>query len=189
MARIVLSPRNSHTERINEPAKPSPILRDCIERVKDIGESLAPVGKVVWNPEQFSDEDFSSQTGKDGKTYPSLVERIVQAAASEAADSDRADDRHSILPHVQAAMKRYPENIWLKLSLAKLLRGSGLIDDARALAIEFARVKASEFWAWDLVGDLVSDDPEPKPPAMRRPSVVHRTMASSARSASSLLRS
>lgn len=114
----------------------------------------------LWNPEQFSDEDFASQTGKDGKTYPSLVERAVQAAASEAADSDRADDRHFILPHVQAAMKRYPANIWLKLYLAKLLRGLGRIDEARSLAIEFAREKASEFWAWDLVGDLVSDDPE-----------------------------
>ncbi len=114
----------------------------------------------LWNPEQFSDEDFESQIGKDGKTYPSLVERTIQAAASEAADSDRSDDRSFILPHVQTAMQRFPENIWLKLNYAKLLRGMGRIDEARAQAIEFAREKASEFWAWDLVGDLVQDDPE-----------------------------
>ena len=114
----------------------------------------------LWDPDQFNDDDFARQTGKDGKTYPSLVERVIQTAASEAADSDRADDRHFILPHVQAAMQRFPDNIWLKLCLTKLLRSLGRLDEARALAVEFARQKASEFWAWDLVGDLVSDDLE-----------------------------
>ncbi len=112
----------------------------------------------LWNLEQFSDEDYAGQTGTDGKTYSSLAERVIQAAASEAVNSDRVEDHHFILPHVQAAMKRFPDNIWLKLYLAKLLRGLGRIDEARALAIEFARDKASEFWAWDLVGDLVEDD-------------------------------
>ena len=135
------------------------ILQQALRLTKGNQLKVLPFLRL-WNPEQFSDEDFASQTGKDGKTYPSLVERVVQAAAAEAADSDRADDRHFILPHVQAAMKRYPENIWLKLNTAKLLRGLGRIDEARALAIEFAREKASEFWAWDLVGDLVSDDLE-----------------------------
>lgn len=40
------------------------------------------------------------------------------------------------------------------------MRGLGRVDEARARAIEFAREKTSEFWAWDLVGDLVSDDLE-----------------------------
>ncbi|NDR55360.1 hypothetical protein FPS10_02820 [Pseudoruegeria sp. M32A2M] len=114
----------------------------------------------LWNPEQFSDEDFTRQSGRDGKTYPSLVEQVIQAAASDAADSDRADDRHFILPHVQEARKRFPENIWLKLSLTKILRGLGRIDEAEKLAIEFAREKASEYWAWELVGDLVPNDVE-----------------------------
>lgn len=114
----------------------------------------------LWNPDQFSDEDFTRQSGKDGKVYPSLVEQVIQAAASEAAESDRAVDRHFMLPHVQVAMKRFPDNIWLKLNLAKLLRGVGRVDDALKMAIEFAREKASEYWAWELIGDLVPKDVE-----------------------------
>lgn len=133
------------------------ILRQALRLTKGDHLKLLPFLRL-WNPDQFSDEDFTRQTGKDGKIYPSLVEQVIQTAASEAADSDRADDRHFILPHVQAALKRFPENIWLKLNLTKLLRGLGRIDEARILAIEFAREKASEYWAWELIGDLVPND-------------------------------
>lgn len=133
------------------------ILRQALRLTKGGNLKVLPFFRL-WNPDQFSDEDFTRQTGKDGKTYPSLVEQVLQTAASEAADSDRADDRHFILPHVQAAIRRFPENIWLKLSLTKLLRGLGRIDEARTLAIEFAREKASEYWAWELIGDLVPND-------------------------------
>ena len=104
--------------------------------------------------------DNSSQLGKDGKYYRALAERAIQAAASEAANSNEAEDIHFILPHVEAAITRFPENIWLKYYLAKLLHGLGRIDEGRGPAIDFARVKAREYWAWDLVGDLVQDDPE-----------------------------
>lgn len=112
----------------------------------------------LWNPDQFNDEDFDRQTGKDGKTYPSLVERVIQTASAEAAQSDRMDDYQFILPHVQAAMKRFPDNIWLKFNLIKLLRSMGHIDESLKLAIEFAREKASEYWVWELIGDLVPND-------------------------------
>ena len=111
-----------------------------------------------WDLNQLSDEDFASQTGNDGKTYPSLAERAIQTAASEAADSDRPDDLLFILPHVETAIERFPENIWLKWDRVKLLRGLRRYNEARAPAIEFARAKATEFWVWDLIGDLVSDD-------------------------------
>lgn len=83
---------------------------------------------------------------------------MIQTASAEAAQSDRAEDRHFMLPHVQAAMKRFPDNIWLKFNLTKLLRGMGRIEEALKLAVEFAREKASEYWAWELIGDLVPND-------------------------------
>jgi hypothetical protein len=114
----------------------------------------------MWNLDHFTEEDFTSQAGSDGKTYPSLAERAIQAAASEAIDSDRPDDLRFILPHVESALKRFPENIWLKLYLVKLLRGLRRTDEARKLAIEFAREKATEYWVWDLIAELSPDDPE-----------------------------
>lgn len=133
------------------------ILRQALRLTKGEQLKLLPFLRL-WNPDQFNDEDFDRQTGKDGKTYPSLVEQVIQAASAEAAQSDRVDDCQFILPHVQAAMKRFPDNIWLKFNLTKLLRGIGRIDEALKLAVEFAREKASEYWAWELIGDLVPND-------------------------------
>ncbi|MBY6163796.1 hypothetical protein KUV73_23140 [Mameliella alba] len=133
------------------------ILRQAFRLTKGEQLKLLPFLRL-WNPDQFNDEDFDRQTGKDGKTYPSLVEQVIQAASAEAAQSDRVDDCQFILPHVQAAMKRFPDNIWLKFNLTKLLRGIGRIDEALKLAVEFAREKASEYWAWELIGDLVPHD-------------------------------
>jgi|TARA_R110002072_G_scaffold257741_1_gene416420 hypothetical protein len=135
------------------------MLRQALRLTKGDHLKVLPFLRL-WNPDQFSDEDFTRQTGKDGKVYPSLAEGAVQAAASEASDSNRTEDLLFILPHVEAAISRFPENTWLKLNLAKLLRGLSRIDEARAVAIEFAREKATEFWAWDLIGDLVQDDPD-----------------------------
>lgn len=133
------------------------MLRQALRLTKSEQLKMLPFLRL-WNPDQFNDEDFDRQTGKDGKTYPSLIEQVVQAASAEAAQSERADDRHFILPHVQTAMKRFPDNIWLKFNLTKLLRGMGRIDEALKLAVEFAREKASEYWAWELIGDLVPND-------------------------------
>lgn len=133
------------------------MLRQALRLTKGEQLKLLPFLRL-WNPDQFNDEDFDRQTGKDGKTYPSLAEQVIQAAAAEAAQSDRVDDCQFILPHVQAAMKRFPDNIWLKFNLTKLLRGMGRIDEALKLAVEFAREKASEYWAWELIGDLVPND-------------------------------
>ena len=133
------------------------MLRQALRLTKGNHLKVLPFLRL-WNPDEFSDEDFERQTGKDGKIYPSLVEQVIQAAASEAAESDRADGRHFMLPHVLAAMKRFPDNIWLKFNLTKLLRGMGRIEEALKLAVEFAREKASEYWAWELIGDLVPND-------------------------------
>lgn len=133
------------------------MLRQALRLAKGDHLKVLPFLRL-WNPDQFSDEDFTRQTGKDGKIYPALVEQVIQAAASEAAESDRADDHHFILPHVQDAMKRFSDNIWLKLNLTKILRGMGRTDEALTLAVEFAREKASEYWAWELIGDLVPND-------------------------------
>ena len=133
------------------------MLRQALRLTKGNHLKVLPFLRL-WNPDEFSDEDFERQTGKDGKIYPSLVEQVIQAAASEAAESDRADERHFILPHVQIVMKRFTDNVWLKLNLTKLLRGMGRIDESLKLAVEFAREKASEYWAWELIGDLVPND-------------------------------
>lgn len=100
------------------------MLQQALRLVKGGHLKMLPFLRL-WNPEQFSDEDFESQTGKDGKTYPSLVERTIQAAASEAADSDRADDRSFILPHVQTSMHRFPRKHLVEAEPCQTIAGYG----------------------------------------------------------------
>src|SRR5690606_17655135 len=66
-----------------------------------------------------------------------------------------------IMPYLDDGLKRFPDNVWLKLNMVKLLRGLERMEDARRLAADFARSKAGEYWTWELVGDLADD------PAMR----------------------
>ncbi len=64
------------------------MLQQALRLAKDDHLKVLPFLRL-WGPDRFSDEDLESQNGKDGKTYPSLAERAIQTAASEAADSDR----------------------------------------------------------------------------------------------------
>ena len=133
------------------------MLKHVLDLTKDGHIKMLPFLRL-WNPEQFRDEDFTRYKGKDGKIYPSLVEKVIQAVASDGVESNRSEDHDFILPHVESAMKHFPDNIWLKHSLSKLLEVMGRIDDARKLAIDVAREKTSESWVWERIGDLLPND-------------------------------
>jgi hypothetical protein len=111
----------------------------------------------LWKLESFRTEDYEENTAPDGKVFPSLAEMVLQRASKEAAKGGLQDDAAYILPHVERALERFPDNVWLKLNLVKLLRGLDRIDDARGLAVDFARSKAGEYWTWELLGDLEAD--------------------------------
>jgi len=108
----------------------------------------------MWGLENLRPEDFERYVTDDGKTLPSLAEKVVQQASKEAAAGHQRNHINYILPFVEKTMDQFPDNVWLKLNKVKLLRELGRNDEARALALEFARAKANEYWAWDLLGDL-----------------------------------
>lgn len=111
----------------------------------------------LWKLESFRPEDYEASTSEDGKVFPALAELVLQRASKEAAEGQRPDEMQFILPFVERALERFPENIWLKLNMVKLLRGLGCLDEAHRLAVEFARKKAGEYWAWEILGDLEAD--------------------------------
>lgn len=110
-----------------------------------------------WNLDRLRPEDYEESTAEDGKVFASLAELVLQRASKEAAEDARPDEMAFILPYVERALERFPANVWLQLNMVKLLRGLGRLDDARQLAAEFARKKAAEYWAWELLGDLETD--------------------------------
>ncbi|CAI8805268.1 Tetratricopeptide repeat protein [Pseudomonas sp. IT-194MI4] len=110
----------------------------------------------LWELEYLRPEDFERYHAEDGKEYPSLAERVIQQAGKEAAASDNVQDLDYIVPHINAAIERYPDNIWLKLDKAKVLMSLGRNDEALTFGLQVAKAKASDYWAWGLLGDIVS---------------------------------
>jgi hypothetical protein len=111
----------------------------------------------LWKLENFRPEDYEGSTADDGKVFEPLAELVLQRASKEAAEGKRPDEMQFILPYVERALERFPDNVWLKLNMVKLLRGLDRLDEARQLATEFARKKAGEYWAWEILGDLETD--------------------------------
>lgn len=124
------------------------------------GEHLRLVAFArLWDLGSFRPEDFKETRHDDGKAFPPLFETVVQRASKEAANGGSPAEMRYIQPYLEDALNRYPNNVWLKLNMVKLLRGLERPEDARQLATEFARSKAGEYWTWELVGDL-DDDPD-----------------------------
>ena len=126
------------------------------------GEHLRLVAFArLWDLGSFRPEDFRESQRDDGKVFPPLFETVLQRASKEAANGGSPTEMRYIMPYLDDGLKRFPDNVWLKLNMVKLLRGLERMEDARRLAADFARSKAGEYWTWELVGDLADD------PAMR----------------------
>jgi tetratricopeptide (TPR) repeat protein len=84
----------------------------------------------LWNLEYLRPEEFERYRAEDGKEYPSLAERVIQQAGKEAAASDNEREQEYILPYIDAAIERFPDNVWLKLDKAKVLLSLGMHAEA-----------------------------------------------------------
>ncbi len=151
--------RNLHDYLKLDIEKPS-LLHAC---VLQLAAKLAGQDKFsmlvfsrLWNLDFLRPEDFERYRTEDGKEYPSLAEKVIQQAGKEAAASDIAQEQNYILPHIDAAIERFPDNIWLKLDKAKVLLSSGKHDEALTFGLAVAKAKSNDYWAWGLLGDIVS---------------------------------
>ena len=110
----------------------------------------------LWNLDNLRPEDFERFRAEDGKEYPSLAEKVIQQAGKEAAASDNAQEQEHVLPRLDAAIMRFPDNVWLKLDKAKVLLSLGLHADALSFGLAVTKAKPNDYWAWGLLGDIVS---------------------------------
>lgn len=109
----------------------------------------------LWNLDNLRPEDFERFRAEDGKEYPSLAEKVIQQAGKEAAASDNVQEQEQVLPRLDAAIERFPDNVWLKLDKAKVLLSLGMHDEALTFGFAVAKAKPNDYWAWGLLGDIV----------------------------------
>ncbi|MBP2085806.1 MULTISPECIES: hypothetical protein [Pseudomonas] len=114
-----------------------------------------------WNLQHLREDDYERYRAEDGREFPSLAEKVIQQAGKEAAAADDADGQAYMLPFIDGAMGRFPDNVFLKLNKAKLLLALGRHDEALAFGIAVTKAKSNDYWAWGLLGDIVSQkDPD-----------------------------
>lgn len=142
-----------------EVEKPS-LLHSCFLQIaaKLAGQDKLNLLKFLplWNLTHLRADDYQRYRAEDGKEYPSLAEKVIQQAGKEAAASASAQDLNYILPYLDTAIERFPDNVWLKLDKAKGLLSLGRHDDALAFGMTVTKAKANDYWAWELLGDIVA---------------------------------
>ena len=114
-----------------------------------------------WNFKYLRPEDFERYRAEDGKEYPSLAEKVIQHAGKEAAASEHVEEQAYMLPFIDLAIERFPDNVFLKLNKAKVLLALGRHHEALAFGIAVTKAKSNDYWAWGLLGEIVSQrDPD-----------------------------
>ena len=109
-----------------------------------------------WNLDHLRPEDFERYRTGDGKEFPSLAEKAIRQAGKEAASSENSEEQKFILPFIDAAIEQFPDNVFLKLNKAKVLLALGRHDEALAFGIAVTKAKLNDYWAWGLLGEIVS---------------------------------
>ncbi|MCL2714121.1 MAG: hypothetical protein FWD68_05925 [Alphaproteobacteria bacterium] len=132
------------------------MLRHAVGLAKDRHLRLLTLLRL-WDVELFQPEDFQNSVNDDGRQESCLFEAVVQQLGREAAQAASPAELEYVLPCLEDGLRWFPNNDWLKLSVAKLFRGLDRIDEARGLARDLTRSKAGEYWSWELVGDLYDD--------------------------------
>lgn len=151
--------RNLHDYLKLNVEKPS-LLHTCFLQLaaKLAGQEKLNLLKFLplWDLKHLREEDYQRHRPEGGKEYPSLGEKVIQQAGKEAAASGNAQDLNYILSYLDAAIERFPDNVWLKLDKAKGFLALGRHDDALAFGVAVAKAKPNDYWAWELLGDIVA---------------------------------
>jgi tetratricopeptide (TPR) repeat protein len=114
-----------------------------------------------WDLNNLTHEDYEPYQADNGKSYPSVAEKVIQHAAKDGLSRHIEDDMKYILPYVDNAISTFPENFWLTYYKAKLLLGVGQNREAYEFSLSVAKAKLNEYWAWDLLAEtLIGTDTE-----------------------------
>ena len=116
----------------------------------------------LWNLDELKDDDWVKGKSKDGKSeYPSLAEKSIRYAVKDILRGDLRNTENAvnwILPYIDLARKKCPENEFLLKDKVELLLSVGKKEEAAETAKEFLLEKSNFSWAWKLLADCITDD-------------------------------
>lgn len=109
----------------------------------------------LWDLDNLTDEDFQPYHTDDGKTFPSIAEKVIQHGAKDSLANGDFEHMQYMLTYIDTAIERFNENEWLVLYKTKLLHALGHDSEAIPFAKQIVKSKISDFWAWELLGDIL----------------------------------
>jgi tetratricopeptide (TPR) repeat protein len=107
----------------------------------------------LWGLDNLREDDFES-FAKDGKTYPSIAEKVVQHGAKLILDKKMSSEVEYFIPFLNKSIQKFQDNIWLPYYKAKLLHLVGRNKEAVEFLIPVVKEKISEYWTWNLLAEL-----------------------------------
>jgi len=110
-----------------------------------------------WGLENFRLEDFERYQ-KDGKSFPSLVEKVIISCCKSIEKHGYIDLVDYFLIHFSHITTRFPDNIWLKYHKGKLLLLAKRFEEAKEFILPVVREKQTESWAWGLLGNIFLEE-------------------------------
>ena len=114
-----------------------------------------------WNLNNLTQNDYTPFVTKDGQKLMTLAERAFIANSKALLKHNDAGRIEEFLPMMDTLMAQHEEMVYIGYFYGKLLLALGSDpDEALRVLIPFARRKASEFWVWQLLSDVFTNDEE-----------------------------
>jgi|GEM_PF-325031 len=131
----------------------SSILSIADKLAKDEHLDMSSFGRI-WGLNNFRSEDYERYETDDGKSFSSLIEKVLLHATKHALNKQKLDELHYLEPYLKPLLDSFHDNLWLKLNYARMLTRIGRSQEAVSFGIEVVKSKPNDFWTWDLLGEI-----------------------------------
>lgn len=114
-----------------------------------------------WNLDNLRSADYMPVVLNNGRTIISLAERAYIAKSKALIRKNDLGMIEEFLPEMDELMNNHPEMTFPGFFYGKLLLTLGTTpEDALRVIVPFARKKATEFWVWQLLSNVFTNDQE-----------------------------
>ena len=114
-----------------------------------------------WNLYNLTQEDYTPYVNQKGQKMMTLAERAFIANSKALLRLNDPGRIEKFLPKLDNLMNNHKEMMYPGYFYGKLLLALGSnSDEALKVIVPFARKKATEFWVWQLLSDVFTNDEE-----------------------------
>ena len=114
-----------------------------------------------WNLDKLTQDDYIPYRTENGRTIMSVAERAFIAQSKALLLLKDLGRIEEFLPKLDDLMNTHPEMTYPGYFYGKLLLSLGSTpDEELKVIVPFARKKATEFWVWQLLSDVFTNEPD-----------------------------